>query len=110
METFPAWSPDGRTLYFCRGNAYYQGAALDSLRYDLCSIDFDPETGRFGDRVNCLYEASAKGKVYLSPVFRRMAVICCLRSRIMETFQSGIRRVIFICWNWPTERFMNFLL
>lgn len=62
METFPAWSPDGRTLYFCRGNAYHQGAALDSLRYDLCSIDFDPETGRFGDRINCLYEASAKGK------------------------------------------------
>lgn len=62
METFPAWSPDGRTLYFCRGNAYRQGAALDSLRYDLCSISFDPETGRFGNQVNCLYEASAKGK------------------------------------------------
>ena len=22
METFPAWTPDGKTLYFCRGNAY----------------------------------------------------------------------------------------
>lgn len=62
METFPAWSPDGKTLYFCRGNAYHTGSALDSLRYDLCAIDFDPETGRFGNQVNCLYEASACGK------------------------------------------------
>lgn len=49
METFPTWSPDGKTLYFCRAKGYEAGTALDSIRYDLCSIGFNPATGNFGE-------------------------------------------------------------
>lgn len=58
METFPAWTPDGKTLYFCRGNAYAKDTPLDSLRYDLWRVDFDAKARKFGSP-QCVYEASA---------------------------------------------------
>ena len=63
METFPAWSPDGRTLFYCRGNAYTRTTPLDSLRYDLYAIPFDASDLRtpFGEP-RCLYAASREGK------------------------------------------------
>ncbi len=62
METFPNWSPDGRTLYFCRAkvSGNYTDAP-DSIRYDLCSIDFDGATGRFSN-LRTLYAAAAEDK------------------------------------------------
>lgn len=61
METFPNWSPDGTRLYFCRTGAYAKGMPLDSIRYDLFSISFDPDTQHFGTP-ECVYNASSKGK------------------------------------------------
>lgn len=59
FETFPTFSPDGLTLFFCTTHA------VDSMpekykeaHYDLCSISFDPETRSFGDKVDTLYHAS----------------------------------------------------
>ncbi len=60
-ETFPAFSPDGRTLYFCRALPKTIPEQLSTIRYDLCSIAFDPETGTFGDRIDTLVNASAAG-------------------------------------------------
>lgn len=58
FETFPTFSPDGKSLYFCSANA------VDSVmynykkvRYSLCRISFDARTGRFGDSVDTLYNA-----------------------------------------------------
>ena len=61
METFPAWSPDGTTLYFCRAAAYAQGMPLDSIRYDLYRIRFDEKEERLYD-LECVYQASAFGR------------------------------------------------
>ena len=58
METFPAWTPDGKTLYFCRGNAYTKNTSFDSLRYDLWRVSFDAKARTFG-KLECVYEASA---------------------------------------------------
>lgn len=61
VETFPNWSPDGRTIYFCRARGYdEQTAHLDSIRYALCAIDFNPADGTFGE-VRTLYDAPADG-------------------------------------------------
>ena len=49
METFPNWSPDGKALYFCRAKAYKEDTKIDSIRYDLCKIGFDPSSGKFGE-------------------------------------------------------------
>ena len=56
-ETYPVFSADGRSLYFCSSTGSETGSGtvesgLNSLRYNLCRIDFDPETGRFGERVD----------------------------------------------------------
>lgn len=60
MEVFPAWAPDGRTLYFCsahfvRNPAIEKAsqditARYDSLYYRIYRKSFDPDTRQFGPR------------------------------------------------------------
>lgn len=61
METFPAWSADGKSLYFCRAQGYYKGLPLDSIRYDLCRVGFDVSTEKLG-APEVVFEASAQSK------------------------------------------------
>ncbi len=57
-ETFPVFSADGRSLYFCAAHALPEGShQLDSLHYSLCRIDFDPVTGTFGNRIDTIINA-----------------------------------------------------
>jgi len=60
-ETFPAFSPDGNTLYFCSAKALPMPESFDVLKYSLCSVSFDPETRQFGSEVDTLYN-STNGK------------------------------------------------
>ncbi len=60
METFPTWSPDGKELYFCRAAGYREGTPLDSIRYNLCRISFDPDSVRFGEP-EVVWDAAAEG-------------------------------------------------
>ncbi len=61
-ENAPVFSPDGKTLYFmtCRQQEY--PAHYKDEKYNLCKIAFDPATGKFGDRVDTLFNAVAMGK------------------------------------------------
>lgn len=43
--SFPAWSADGKKLYFCRTEKL---SGLRDFQYDLLSIPFDEATGNFG--------------------------------------------------------------
>ncbi len=61
MDTFPSWSPDGTSLYFCRSRAYEKGDSLDRIRYDFCRVQFDAEQRKFHS-FECLYAASAEEK------------------------------------------------
>lgn len=63
FETFPTFSPDGKSLYFC------SAAAVDSMpqqfkevKYNLCRIDFHPKNQSFGNRVDTLFKASSLSK------------------------------------------------
>ncbi|MDR1555783.1 MAG: hypothetical protein LBS88_01960 [Tannerellaceae bacterium] len=62
FETFPAFSPDGRRLYFCSAQARSIPNEYDQVRYELCSIAFDPESGTFGQEVDTLVSAAGRGK------------------------------------------------
>ncbi|MDF9831707.1 hypothetical protein [Parabacteroides sp. PF5-6] len=57
FETFPTFSPDGQTLYFCSAVARKMPEEVDSLKYNLCSISFDPQNGTFGNKVDTLIHA-----------------------------------------------------
>ena len=60
-ETFPVFSPDGRSLYFCAARALPEGSLqLDSIHYNFCRIDFDPATGTFGDHIDTIIDAEAQ--------------------------------------------------
>ena len=62
-ETFPVFSADGRSLYFCAAKALPEGShELDSIRYSLCRIGFDPGTGTFGDHIETVVDAPAMHK------------------------------------------------
>lgn len=68
-ETFPVFSADGRSLYFCAARALPEGShGLDSLHYNLCRVDFDPATGRFGNRIDTIIDAKT---LYKSVSFPR---------------------------------------
>lgn len=62
FETFPAFSPDGRTLYFCTAVPRAIPAAYDQIQYSLCSIGFDPDNGTFAKQVDTLVSAAALHK------------------------------------------------
>lgn len=62
FETFPTFSPDGRSLYFCSSKAVEpMPERYKDVRYSLCRIAFDPETCSFGSRVDTLYNAETRG-------------------------------------------------
>lgn len=63
FETFPTFSPDGKSLYFCSSRAVSpMPERFKEVKYSLCRIDFDPSTCRFGNRVDTLVSASRTGK------------------------------------------------
>ena len=63
-ETFPVFSADGRSIYFCAARALPEGShQLDSIHYNLCRIDFDPETGTFGDHIETIVDAASHAPI-----------------------------------------------
>ena len=42
LESSPAFTPDGHTLYYCKAKAYEVPRQVDSIRYDLMRVSFDP--------------------------------------------------------------------
>lgn len=62
LETFPAWSPDGKSLYFASHSADTAVTAITpDMCYDLLRVDFDAGTGRFGSDVDTLYNSRISG-------------------------------------------------
>ena len=62
-ETYPVFSADGRSLYYCAARALPEGShQLDSIHYNLYRIDFNPETGTFGSQIDIIIDAEAQHK------------------------------------------------
>ena len=67
-ETFPVFSADGRSLYFCAARALPEDShQLDSIHYNLYRIGFDPATGTFGDHIETIIDAEAQHKSIAFP-------------------------------------------
>ena len=62
FETFPHFSPDGKTLYFCSSDAQKMPEDFQKVKYSLCSVSFNPETRTFGNQVDTLYNGKQNGK------------------------------------------------
>lgn len=58
-ETFPTFSPDGKSLYYCSAHAVdSMPQQYQEVKYSLCKISFDEENRTFGTEVDTLYNAS----------------------------------------------------
>ncbi|MDR0385452.1 MAG: hypothetical protein LBH60_05185 [Prevotellaceae bacterium] len=57
FETFPTFSPDGKTLYFCSADSTKMPKNYRRVQYSLCAVSFDPERCSFGAQVDTLYSA-----------------------------------------------------
>lgn len=50
-ETFPAWSPDGKYLYFCQALSQNMPMGYQKLKYRLYRVVFDEQTGALADSI-----------------------------------------------------------
>ncbi len=75
LQTFPAWSPDGKYLYFCRARSSWPAEAkkrnilptgFDRIRYDLCRIAYDDDHASWGT-VETLLAAQDAGRSISEP-------------------------------------------
>lgn len=62
METFPSFSADGRTLYFC--SAEPNTVSPPEVHYELCSVAFDPETGEVGDEITTVWDGEGTSLLF----------------------------------------------
>jgi len=62
FETFPSFSADGKTLYYCAARQQKMPDDIEKLKYHLCAISFDAETRSFGDKADTLYHAEQMNK------------------------------------------------
>lgn len=59
FETFPAFSPDGKKLYFCSAQAISLPDSITHIKYDLCSIQLELDKQLFGTKVDTVVKASS---------------------------------------------------
>lgn len=58
-ETYPAWSPDGKYLYFCRAMAKKMPVEYRDLKYGIYRVAFSDQTGQLGDSIQTVVDAAA---------------------------------------------------
>ena len=70
LETFPTWSADGNTLYYCSAHFEYKNGSsedaeiIDSyknLHYNIYARDFDQQTRAFSER-RIIFDAASQNK------------------------------------------------
>jgi len=67
LETYPAWSPDGRYLYFCRPDGEQRAAELfNEVKYSLLRISYDIQNDKWG-QIETVLSAEKTGLSILIP-------------------------------------------
>lgn len=71
LEVFPAWAPDGKTLYYCSAHFEKKDSSLslaseivrrsEEIKYNIYKKSFDPETMTFGPH-ELVFSADSLGK------------------------------------------------
>ena len=68
-ETFPAWSPDGKYLYFCRAQVRKMPMEYKQLKYGIYRVAFDETNGTLGDSIEAVLNPEVTQKSTIYPVF-----------------------------------------
>lgn len=67
FETFPAFSSDGKTIFFCSAKATKMPENYRSVRYSLFALSFNPDSVSFGSKIDTLISAFQTGKTLSQP-------------------------------------------
>lgn len=67
LETFPEFSADGKTLFFCVADSVRLPDHYQLLKYRLCSISFDASQQTFGEKIDTLFDAAALNRSVSEP-------------------------------------------
>ena len=65
LEIFPAFSHDGKWLYYSTSKPCNVPYEYEKVECSLCRIAFDAKTERFGEQVDTLLNGPATGKSYI---------------------------------------------
>ena len=67
LETFPAFSPDGRYIYYCSSPKVQLPEHYKQLQYALVRIPFNPATGTIGTKADTLFKERSVCHPRVSP-------------------------------------------
>ena len=83
LEIFPAFSADGKWLYYSTSTPCRVPAEYDKVKCSLCRIAFDANKGQFGERVDTLLNGPATDKSYVlaRPSYDGRWLMYCVSSR-----------------------------
>jgi hypothetical protein len=59
FETFPCFSADGRSVYYCVADTLTVPDDIKELRYSLVRADFDVSNGHIGERIDTVWNGPA---------------------------------------------------
>jgi len=54
LETFPVFSAEGDRIFYCLASQKPLPDSIKNVKYSLCSIKFDTQTGQFGSNIDTL--------------------------------------------------------
>ena len=60
LETFPVFSADGNSIYYCAADSLPLPRDIEKLRYSLMKVSFDKETGRTGQEPEVVWDAAER--------------------------------------------------
>ena len=102
LEIFPAFSADGRTLYYSSSKPCRVPAEYEKVKCSLCAIPFDAATGRFGTKVDTLLNGPSTDMSYtvVKPSFDGQWLMYCQSSR--SNFPVAQTDADLCLWNLKT--------
>ena len=83
LEIFPAFSHDGKWLYYSTSKPCKVPAEYENVKCSICRIGFDAEKGQFGLQVDTLLNGPATDKSYVlaRPSYDGRWLMYCVSSR-----------------------------
>ncbi len=78
LETWPAFSPDGKTLFYCSAQPQPLPAQADKIHYDLRSITFNPDSASFGTNTKTIIHHDTLSISLPRPSYNGRFIVYCL--------------------------------
>lgn len=67
FETFPVFSADGNSIYYCAADTLPVPRDIEKIRYSLMRIDFDQKTGKVGAKAEVVWDAEKQNASVCHP-------------------------------------------